>query len=262
MISFAAITPHPPLLIPNIGKDNIEKLKSTKEAMEDLEKKFADADVETLLVISSYERMHHDTFSIVLNEKYITDFQEFADFETKLEFLPDLELIEKIRHKALDNNIEFTLTHQTGLDYGFGVPLFYLCKNKKIKIIPLSHTFNNLKNHYELGRIIKKIISLSNKKIGIVASGNLSHKSNESSPLGFSPKGKEFNDKFIELIETKNTAGLLALDKKMVEEAEESILLPSAILMGIVDKINYKPQIFSFEAPLGVGYLVCNFKLL
>ena len=262
MISFAAITPHPPLLIPNIGKENIEKLRNTKEAMEDLEKKFSASDIDILIVISSHEKMHHNTFSIIMAEKYVTDLEEFGDFETKLEFLPDMELIEKIRHSALDENVSFTLTHHEKLDYGSAVPLYYLCKDKKPKIVPLIHTYSSPKDHYEMGRIIKKIISESSKKIGVVASGNLSHKSSERGPKGMSPAGKEFNDKFIELIETKNTSGLLGIDKKLADTADQSILLPAAVLMGVVEKLNYKPQMFSYEAPLGVGYLVCNFKLL
>jgi len=31
---FAAITPHPPLLIPSIGKDVIKKVDKTKKALE------------------------------------------------------------------------------------------------------------------------------------------------------------------------------------------------------------------------------------
>ncbi|PIR67077.1 MAG: hypothetical protein COU51_00610 [Parcubacteria group bacterium CG10_big_fil_rev_8_21_14_0_10_36_14] len=262
MISFAAITPHPPLLIPNIGKDKIEKLANTKKAFEDLEIKLKKLDIDSLLIISSSERMHSATYNIILSEKYKMDFKEFGEFETNMELCPDVELIEKIRHTALDNNLPFNLSHKENLDYTFGIPLFYLLQDKKIKVIPFVHTHQNPKAHYELGRLIKKILAESNKKIGIIVSGNLSHRSNEKSPLGFSKSGKEFNDKFIELLETKNTAGLLSLPEKMVEEANESILLPTAMLMGIIDKVNYKPQMFSFEAPLGIGYMVCNFKLL
>lgn len=43
MLSFAAICPHPPLLIPSIGKEDILKVQETKTAMdllsEDIEKK-------------------------------------------------------------------------------------------------------------------------------------------------------------------------------------------------------------------------------
>lgn len=262
MISFAAITPHPPLLIPNIGKEHIKKLQATKEALEDLEKKIDKAALDALIIISSHNKMHHDAFSILLSERYIVNFSEFGDLETNLSFFPDLELIEKIRHAAINHNIPFSLTHENELDYSFGVPLYYLAKNKNIKIIPLLHTYGGLKGQYEMGRLVNAVAVQSNKRVGIVVSGHLSHKSTEASPVGFSKKGREFNAKLRELLETKNTAGILSLDKKFIAEADESIVSALAVLLGIIDRTNYKPQTFSFEAPLGVGYLVFNFKLL
>ena len=34
MLVFSAITPHPPILIPLVGKENLEQIKATIEAME------------------------------------------------------------------------------------------------------------------------------------------------------------------------------------------------------------------------------------
>lgn len=261
MLSFAAITPHPPLLIPAIGKEHAEKLKNTLKALEDLEKKIGAADLDTLIIISSHHKMHHDAFGILMNDKYVVSFKEFGDFETKLEFRTDFEIIEKIRHAAINNNIPLTLIQEDELDYSFGVPLYHLAKNKKINIIPFLHTFGEPKEQYEMGRLIKAVAVQSNKKIGVVASGHLSHKSNQLSPAGFSKKGEEFNKKLRELLETKNTAGILSMDKKLIAEADESIFLALSVLLGVMDKLNYKPQTFSYEAPLGIGYLVFNFKL-
>lgn len=262
MISFAAITPHPPLLIPAIGKEHADKLKVTRAAMEDLEKKLDKTGINTLIIISSHNKMHHDAFGILLNDKYVVSFKEFGDFETKLDFFPDLEITEKIRHAAINYEIPLTLIHEDELDYSFGVPLYYLAKNKNIKIIPFLHTFGDPKDQYEMGRLIKAVAAQSNKKIGVIVSGHLSHKSSEASPVGFSKKGEEFNKKLRELLETKNTAGILSMDKKFVADADESVLLPLSALLGVIDKINYKPQTFSFESPLGVGYLVFNFKII
>lgn len=262
MISFAAITPHPPLLIPAIGKEHAEKLKITRKALEDLSGKLDKAGLDTLIIVSSHNKMHHDAFGILLNNKYVVSFKEFGDFETKLEFSPDLEITEKIRHAAINHEIPLTLIHEDELDYSFGVPLYYLVRNKNIKIIPFLHTYGDHKNQYEMGRLIKAVAMQSNKSVGIIASGHLSHKSTEASPAGFSKKGAEFNAKLRELLETKNTAGILSMDKKFIVGADESILLPLSVLLGVIDRINYKPQTFSFEAPLGIGYLVFNFKLL
>lgn len=262
MISFAAITPHVPLLIPSVAKENGNKLKITKEAMEDLQKKLEKADLDALLIISEHKKMHHDVFGILMSDKYNVGFKEFGDFETKLEFLPDLELIEKIRHTAIDNEIPLSLIHENNLEYTFGVPLYYLANKKSLKIIPFLHTYGDIKDQFEVGRHIKKILAESNKKIGVIASGHLSHKSSETGPSGFSKKGEEFNVKLRELLETRNTAGILSMDKKMLEEVNESITPALGVLLGIIDRVNYKPQTFSFEAPLGVGYLVFNFKLM
>lgn len=262
MISFAAIVPHSPFLIPGIGKEKINKLAVTRQSLEDLAGKLSKANLDVLIIISAPRNAHFDTFSIILNKKYTADFEEFGDFETKLEFLPDLELTEKIRHEALDNDAPLILDSGTNIDYHFAVPLYYLARNKNFKIIPFCHTSGDLKSHFEMGRLMKSILMESNKRIGIIASGNLSHKSSEISPLGFSIAGEKFNNKFVELLETKNTAGLLGLDTKLLANIDESVVLPAIVLMGIIEKINYKPQIFSFEAPLGIGHLVCNFKFL
>ncbi|MFH1193424.1 MAG: class III extradiol dioxygenase subunit B-like domain-containing protein [bacterium] len=262
MISFAAITPHAPLLIPGVAKEGGEKLKITKEAMEDLQKKIEAAGLDSLLIISGHKKMHHDAFGILTSDKYNINFKDFGDFETKLEFSPDLELIEKIRHTAIDNGVSFSLVHEHNPGYAFGVPLYYLAKNQPLKIIPFLHSYSDIKDQFEMGKMIKQILADSNKKIGILASGHLSHKSTETGPSGFSKKGEEFNLKIRELLETKNTAGILSLDKKLLEDADESIMPALAVLLGIIDRVNYKPQTFSFEAPLGVGYLVFNFKLL
>ena len=55
--------------------------------------------------------------------------------------------------------------------------------------------------------------------------------------------------------------GLQTLDKIMVEGAHECGLKPMIILSGILHGMEYEPEILSYEAPFGVGYLICNFKM-
>jgi aromatic ring-opening dioxygenase LigB subunit len=261
MLNFAALTPHPAILIPTVGKDNVMKLAKTKKAMEDLAKKFDEAQIETLIIISSHAKMHLDAFSILFSPKYFTDFKEFGDLKTRLEYAPDYELTEQIRHTATDRGLRLTLSDGSDLDWSFAVPLYFLAGTRKIKIIPFLHSFSELKDHFDMGQIIKRVIAQTNKRVGVIASGNLSHRSSEKSPAGMSLRGKEFNDKLKELIETKNTAGTLLLDNTLIKEARECIISPLAVLMGVLDKTNYDPEIYSYEAPLGIGHMVCNFKL-
>jgi MEMO1 family protein len=49
---FAAISPHPPLLIPSIGKEAIKKIQKTKEALEKLEEDLYLSRPEIIIIIS------------------------------------------------------------------------------------------------------------------------------------------------------------------------------------------------------------------
>lgn len=260
MLSFAAIVPHPAVLIPGMEKEKAKKLAATEKALEVLEYKLTGAGVETLIIISSHSKMHLETLSILFAPEYKTDFREFGNVSAKASFYPDLQIVEKIRHSAIDRGIPFTLTHGEFLDHSFSVPLLYLNKNKKIKIVPFVHSHLGLKEHFEAGQLLNKIAQESNKKIGVIASGHLSHRSSEASPAGYSPKGKIFNEKIKEFIENKNAAGLLSLDAGLIKEAEECITEPLAAIFGALDKSNYEPEILSFEAPFGIGHMVCNFN--
>jgi len=73
MLTFAAITPHPPILIPSIGKENTKRIQKTSEAMEELEKKLHAAKPDTIIVISPHGAILPDAFSVNLNPQYKID---------------------------------------------------------------------------------------------------------------------------------------------------------------------------------------------
>jgi len=90
----------------------------------------------------------------------------------------------------------------------------------------------------------------------VIASGDLSHRLSPSAPAGYSPKGEIFDNLLKELLSSKDTSGILNLDKELVEEAGECGLRSIMILLGILEKQNYKFKLLSYEAPFGVGYMV------
>ena len=66
----------------------------------------------------------------------------------------------------------------------------------------------------------------------------------------------------IESLKKKDIDAILKLDE-MYPEAGECGLRSFCFLLGILEesRINYKPEILSYEGPFGVGYLVANFKV-
>lgn len=262
MLSFAAITPHPPILIPTIGKENLKQTEKTQKAMEELEKKIFEAKPETIIVISPHGPLLPDAFSINLNPKYQSNLEEFGDFTTKLEFKADTVLAYQIKELMEDKNISLILTSEPRLDHGTVVPLYFLTKRlSEVAILPIGYSLLDFKTHFNFGDSLKEIILNEQKRIAVIASGDLSHRLTKNAPAGYSAYGKEFDEKIVKLIENKNTVGILNLDPELIEEAGECGLRSIIILLGLLERINYTPEILSYEGPFGVGYLVANFKL-
>jgi MEMO1 family protein len=262
MLVFSAMCPHPPILIPAIGKDNIKQIKNTVEAMKTLEQELYAAKPEVIIIISPHGELIPDAFSINLNTHYKANFEEFGDFTTKLEFGSNSMLALKIKERV-ENELPIVLSSSENLDHGAAVPLFYLSKHfKDIEIIPICYSFLNYEKHFKFGQLLKKEIAKSDKRIAVIASGDLSHALTKDAPAGYSPKGEDFDKGIITLLKRKDIPGILKMKPKLIEDAAECGFRSLAILCGVIEEYKFEVEILSYEGPFGVGYLVANFKLV
>lgn len=261
---FSAITPHPPVLIPEIGKDNLKKIAKTEEAMKKLEQDFYAAKPESLLIISPHGKILDDAFNINLSTDYSANFKEFGDFGLELKFKSDYMSIQEIR--AADEGhkeVPLVLTSETELDHGFSVPLYYLTQHlKNIPIIPITYSALDYKQHFALGQFLHRQLSKINKRFAIIASGDLSHRLTKDAPGGYSEQGEVFDRQLIELLKKKDSQGIMNMDPKLIKAAGECGLRSIIIMLGIIDSLNTETEVLSYEGPFGVGYTVCNFKLV
>ncbi|NIP32957.1 AmmeMemoRadiSam system protein B [Candidatus Saccharibacteria bacterium] len=262
MIVFSAFCPHTPVLVPSVGKENLEKIKKTADSYRILEQRFCSSKPDVAVVISPHGTVYDDTFSINLCDKYIGDFEEFGDFATRVEFPSDYLLIDRIQRHMRDEKVAVTLDTCEKLDHGSVVPLFFLTENyKNVHVVPISSSGLDLKTHFEFGQELKELILDTNKRVAIIASGDLSHALSTEAPAGFSEYGQQFDDKLQELLSNNDVESLVGLNDAMIEGAHECGLSSLIILLGMLDGMKYKPEILSYEAPFGVGYLTCNFQL-
>lgn len=261
MLIFSAIAPHPPILIPSIGKDSLDKITKTKKAMEKLARDFHASGPDIVIVISPHGEVSPTSFVINLCDQYEINFESFGDFTTKLAWPGDHDLMNNGK-EILANKFPINVISEPNLDHGVGVPMSYLGKKlKNTTLIPISYSLLDNQTHLGFGKTLKEIISDSDKRVAVIASGDLSHCLTKDAPVPFNPAGKKFDEKLMKLIETNDVKKIANLDAEMVENAAECGLRSILILLGVLDGVNHKPKILSYESPFGVGYLVANFKL-
>jgi AmmeMemoRadiSam system protein B len=257
---FAAITPHPPMLIPGIGKSTTEQLAATKSAFEKLEQELYLAKPNIILIISPHSSIFSESFSVNAHDKFTSAFDQFGDFTTKKEWYGSPDFAALISKESVNRHIPVQLVSQENLDHGAAVALYFLTNHlPDAKVVPLGYSALPRETHIGYGEMLKDIIFSSNKRIAVIASGDLSHCVSPEAPNGAKPAGKEFDDTFINLLETGKFSSIFTLDQGLTSEADECGYRSSLILLSILKNINCRFHTLSYEHPFGIGYLVGNF---
>jgi aromatic ring-opening dioxygenase LigB subunit len=261
-LRLAAILPHPPILIPSVGKENILRLEKTKKSYNKIEAMLAAEEIDTVILISSHGLIRSNVWNINLADEFEINFESFGDFSTKLKINGDLELGQNIRESLIESD-QVQAIHNPVLDHGCGVPLYSLLANKKnIKIVPINISGLGLSDHYDFGKHLAVQINKSKKRIAVLASGDLAHTLEKKSPGGFSPRAAKFDQKIIELLQNKSINDFLSLNEELIAEVKPCGLKAIATLLGILSSSGYEINSTDYESPFGVGYLSMILKPL
>ena len=260
-LNFAAITPHPPIIIPEIGKENIDDAKDTVLAMEQLERKFNQADIDTIIIISPHAESRSFAMTIFAPPEFSADFGNFEAPNVKLKFPSDKSLALNLASEcqAADILIEVE-AGQISLDHGAMVPLYYLTKNtgRSIKLIEIAFSSLPPADHIEFGRVIGEVVNGEKDRIALIASGDMSHRIFDEHYCQY---GKKFDRDIVDLIKNHRLSEIINIDEDLVDLAGECGYRSLLILAGALNEKHYQPELLSYEAPFGVGYLVANFEL-
>ncbi|PJE76476.1 AmmeMemoRadiSam system protein B [Candidatus Uhrbacteria bacterium CG10_big_fil_rev_8_21_14_0_10_48_16] len=259
MICFAGITPHTPLLIPGVGKENLKKLTATTTAMIELSKDLYASRPDVIVVISGHAIQHKEAFSLNLHDEYFIDFKDFGDLATSRALQADLELATDVQRHMQTHEVPLTLDSNASLDYGTGVPLFFFTeKLPHVRILPLSYSGLSSKEHVRYGTELRDVFEHSYKRIAIVASGDLSHCLSSDAPLGFRPEAEVYDQKIQDAVKDLSTAKLLTIPEDLIEKSSACIQEQLLILFGMFEKKRGRVELLSYEHPFGVGYLVAQ----
>lgn len=264
MIRFAAITPHPTLIIPSIGKSNLNLARKTVNAMKQIGEKFRAVKADTIVIISPHGPVQYDKFMVNYSPTLRGGLGSFGD-QRKFVFENDRELVDEIVKLSRESHLPVGLVRELELDRGALVPLHYLISEKDAaynpRLIHMSFSMLPIEYHFRFGEILGKVLQSSSKVISLVASSDLSHRVSQGAPAGYSPQGRIFDRKVVEIVQRKNIKGLLEMDPTLIEEAGECGLRSIAMLLGAISGLRWEVKSLSYEAPFGVGYLAANINI-
>lgn len=261
---FAAIVPHPPFLLPGLlEKKEAKALSHTQQAMTLLTEHFYLAQPDIAIVLSQHGPVDSTSFSINLAQKFETNFESFGDLKTKASFASDSETTALFKEGSYEDDLPLRLIHEPTLDYGSAIPLLTLSQPlPNLRVIPLVPSQLPYATHRRWGANLFRWIAASPKRIGVFASIDLSHQLTPDAPGGFNPQAVEAMKRILHHLEDASFGPIFSMDEKEGDAMFECGLRPLITLLGIIEHLYFEPKLLSYEAPLGVGYVVLEFDKL
>ena len=258
------MVPHPPVIIPEIGKGEERKIDKTTKAYETIAKDISQLKPDTIVIISSHIEMYTDYFHIAPGDGATGNFADYGASEVKFDVQYDTELREALCGLCEECNVKAGTLGQRikGLEHGSMVPLYFLQKEygeKLPKIVRIGISGQMLHEHYRLGMIIKQAAEKIGRKIVVIASGDLSHRLSEASPYGYMQEGPEYDGRIMDIMEKGDFEELFSFEDDFCEKAGECGHRCFVVMAGALDCIEINAKKLSYEGPFGIGYGVCGF---
>ncbi|WP_271813276.1 AmmeMemoRadiSam system protein A [Clostridium beijerinckii] len=258
------LMPHPPIIIPDIGKGEEKKIEETSLACNKIGREVADIKPDTIIIITPHATMFSDAISISDEERISGDLSQFRCTNIKMDIPIDKEFnvklgtachVEGIPSVLADSELLRRYNVNYELDHGSIVPLYFINKYyNDYKLVHITYSMIGDINLYKFGMEIKNVAEKLNRKAVIIASGDLSHKLKDEGPYSYSPYGELFDKALLGNLEKGDVLGAFNMNKTMISEAGQCGLNSVYILLGVMEGKEIKGEILSYQGTFGVGY--------
>lgn len=268
----AALLPHAPFLLPEIGGEKLDKLPGTVEAMRQTAQRFKEHAVQTVIIMTPHGIEMGDAVTISVYPRLRGSMEQFGEPELTLGFETDGLLLKAIIKQAKRLGIHLAemtddrakdLRRRLELDYGAFVPLYYLHQaGFRGQIVHMSCSLASYEELYTCGKAVQKAVMTSGRRTGIIVSGNLSHRLSPEAKLGYHPGGALFDERIREILTAADWKSLMMFDRDLAEAAGQCALRSIFFLAGTLGGVKVKKRILVYEAPEDTGYAVACFEPL
>ncbi|MGI6131566.1 MAG: AmmeMemoRadiSam system protein A [Bacillota bacterium] len=267
----AALTPHPPIIVPEVGGPDTAQAQRTVDGMRRLAQIFAEARPDTIVVISPHGPVFSDVIAITGLPVVEGDLRQFGA-AVSMEFSNDLALAEGIAGHAKSRGVSAAVIEPSflgrlrasrRLDHGTMVPLYYISQAVSgFRVVPVAMGVDTPDRLYMFGMALREAVEEGEGRVALIASGDLSHRLKPGAPAGYSPEGKVFDERLVEALGRMDVGAIARLDDRLVEAAGECGLRPIFMMLGALDGLEVEGEVHSYEGPFGVGYAVASFRPL
>ena len=264
-IVFACISPHPPVLVPEVGRGREAETARTIGALRQVADELGQQHPETVIVISPHGPLQPRAMGISTAPRAVGSFLQWGAPTVSFSFDSDEEAVALLEEEASAAGLPLVAFEDWGLnlDWGCTVPLYFLRPGMRgARLVPVAISFLSPQAHYVLGKAVGGALSRLGRRAAIICSADLSHALLPGAPNGYDPAGRQFDERYRQAIENWDVESILGIDEGFRHHAAEDAVPQTSLLMGALSDLQVRPRVISYEGPFGVGYLVAAIEVL
>ncbi len=263
-IKFACVCPHPPVLVHEVGRGRERETQRTIDALEQVAEEMARHRPETVVLMATHGPLNPKAFYLLTAAAVEGDFSRWGAPSVRFRFPGDPDVAAAIREEAERAGLPLEVSGHWngGLDWSCTVPLYYLRSGMEgARLVPMNISFLPPRDHFELGRAVRRAVDRLGRRVAIVASAELSHRLSDDGPYGFHPAGPELDRRVQKAVARWDVGAILGMDVALREAAGDDAVPSISFLMGALDGLPVRPRVLSYEGPFGVGYMVAAVEI-
>ena len=263
-VAAAYMVPHPPLIVPEVGRGQEQGIAGTAEAYRRVAEEIASIRPDTIVVASPHAVMYQDYFHISPGTEAAGDFGQFGAAQVKIEVPYDTEFTDELAGLAGREGFPAGTEgeRQRELDHGTMVPLYFINERYSgYRLVRIGLSGLPLADHYRLGVYIRQVAERLCRTIVFIASGDLSHYLREEGPYGYRIEGPEYDRKIMDIMGRADFSRLLEMPEALLWKAGECGHRSFTVMAGALEGDVVEASRLSYEGPFGVGYGVCTYHV-
>ncbi len=261
-VAAAFIVPHPPLIVPAVGRGGEKQIEKTTAAYLQVAEEIAALAPETIIITSPHATMYSDYFHISPGSGARGSFAAFRASSVSFREEYDTGLVRAISKLAEEQDFPAGTRGERDpeLDHGTMVPLWFIRhKYSGFRLVRIGLSGLPLTDHYRFGEIIRDAVRETGRRVVFVASGDLSHKLRKDGPYGLSPEGPQYDARIMDVCNRAAFGELFSFSESFCDRAAECGHRSFTIMAGALDGLSVKATALSHEDVTGVGYGICSF---
>ncbi len=258
------VAPHPPIILPEIGRGEEQKAAATIAGMKRIAGEIAALKPKTIAVVTPHGHAFRDALCVSVERDLTGDFGQFGFPRLKFSFTGSEKAVDfcdaleeaGIQAVALDRAAARQYQISTHVDHGALVPLSFILNDySDFELLHIGMGFLTKEATCAAGRILAELLDESDV---LLFSGDLSHRLLPESGSGYDKQGAVYDALIVNAVKNKHYGDILEVSEDLLEHAGQCAQRPFEMMVGALDGYETETEVYSYEGPYGVGYMTAH----